>query len=195
MSGDTTLISEVQGMVKASNKSDMQMGMVYDVSFPFVKGGGQRRFYEIGRRMAKSGWHVDWMTFQSWEGSPTIFHQGMNYIGIGRAPNLYNTDGKRSKLEPLIFAFNVLLRLRHFKKYDLLWVGQWPLLHILPMMFACHIFRIPLVVDWWEVWTRESWIKESKAIGWVGYFIQTAFIRLIAKYAFIVTESNLEAGR
>ncbi len=175
--------------------ANLKILVVFDVSFPFVKGGGQRRFFEVSRRLSMIETGVDWMTFQAWPGSSVIVEQGIRYIGIGKPPPLYNSAGKRSKIEPVIFFFQFLKRIFELRKYDVIWVGQWPLLHLFPAIAFALFFQKRLIIDWWEVWSLGTWIAYSRNIGRIGYFLQTAILKLVAGRAIIVTDSTLEMSR
>jgi L-malate glycosyltransferase len=169
--------------------------IVFDVSFPFVKGGAQRRFYEVGKRVSETGVEVDWMTFQSWPGGPIIENNGIRYLSLGKLPKLYNKSGKRSKVEPIIFFFKFLLNIFQIRKYDTVWIGQWPMLHLFPAIVFARLFGVKLVVDWWEVWSRENWQSYSFIAGSFGYILQSILLRLIVKNSIIVTDSKLESLR
>ena len=36
----------------------MKIALVYDAIYPYIKGSGEKRLYEIGRRLAKKGHQV-----------------------------------------------------------------------------------------------------------------------------------------
>lgn len=180
-----------------SRKSDDQKRLliVYDVAYPFVLGGAQRRMYEVGRRLSQVGWEVDWLTFQSWRGDSALSQDGINYIGLKGMPRLYNSDGKRSKIEPLIFFFQIIRHLKSIRNYNIVWSGQWPISHLLPMVLVCRLFKVHFVADWWEVWGWKNWINYSRSIGWIGYLLELVLLRLVASNGVIVTDCNLEARR
>jgi glycosyltransferase involved in cell wall biosynthesis len=169
--------------------------IIYDLSFPFVLGGGQRRLWEVGRRMAAGGWAVEWLTFKAWDGGNRTERDGISYFSLGPMPQLYNKAGKRNKYEPVLFFLRLLPKLGHVRRFDAIWVAQWPMLHILPLLIACKIFRVKLVVDWWEVWPLSVWKRYSSSIGPLGYHIQNLYLRLIGRNAHIVTDTALEQGR
>lgn len=169
--------------------------IVYDVAFPFVLGGGQRRLWEVGTRLVRRGWSFDWLTFKSWEGGAEILHDGIRYRSLGTAPPLFGKSGKRSKVEPLIFLFKLLRHIGQVRGYDVVWVAQWPLIHVLPLAIACRLFGVPLVVDWWEVWPFSVWRRYSALVGWIGYSAQCIYLWCLGRLATIVTDTHLEEGR
>ena len=172
----------------------MKLAIIYDVAYPFIKGGAQRRFYEIGSRLSQNGWKVDWFTFKSWTGDSRVTDDGINYIGMADMPDMVNQDGKRNKTEPLLFLFHIVKHLRLLKQYQCIWAGQWPVLYLIPIILLCRTTGIPLVVDWWEVWGK-NWHTYSPSVGWIGRILERFLLRSIADRDIIVTDCNLELDR
>ena len=135
--------------------------MVADVAYPFVKGGAQRRQFEVGRRLVKLGWEVHLLSYQSWQGGQNRNKYGIKYIGLGLPPPIYNRKGKRSKTPPIHFFFAILKNLWRIRHYDVIWASQWPMSHILPITLMCQYRGIPLVIDYFEVWDNDQ-INGSK---------------------------------
>ena len=165
--------------------------MVADVAYPYVKGGAQRRQFEVGRRLVKLGWEVDLLSYQSWEGDKIRDEYGIKYISLGKSPQFYNKKGKRSKTQPIHFFFRILGNLWRIKQYDVIWASQWPMSHILPITMVCHYRGTPLVIDWFEVWDN-LWIRYSKSVGWIGLFLEKILLRYTAYFAEIVTDCKVE---
>jgi glycosyltransferase involved in cell wall biosynthesis len=155
--------------------------LVYDVSYPHVEGGGQRRMFEVAKRLAKDGHHVSWLCFRTWDDNvENLNENGINYIGISGFRGLYRGDGSRRRLEPVEF-FIALLRSRiNFREFDVVWSGQWPLLHLVWWLsFPNKLGQAKLVVDWWEIWGG-TWFKYSKLFGLVGYLFEKFLIDRIS---------------
>lgn len=175
--------------------SQKRVLIVYDVAYPFVKGGAQRRFFEIASRLSDRGWKVDWLTFKFWAGEPVKKLGAITYIGIGEPPEFYSSSGNRNKLEPLIFATRFLRRITLLRHYDVVWLGQWPILHVLPALLFLLFFQTTVVVDWWEVWGRKVWCKYSRSVGFIGYILEALTLWASAKRGVVVTDSKLEQAR
>ena len=170
--------------------------VIFDLCFPFTKGGAQRRFYEVSRVLVSRGWKVDWLTFKAWDGQRTIQHEGMSYIGLGELPHLYGEDGKRKGTEPLIFAWEIVKNLGRLRKYDVIWVGQWPLLHVIPVLASSSfLFRKRVVLDWWEVWSFKLWTRYRRTLGLVGFCVEQLTLRVFAPIHVIVTDTGVEEDR
>lgn len=160
--------------------------------FPFVKGGGQRRFYEIGSHLASQGCEIDWISFKSWNGKSILKTKSIKYIGIKELPKVYNQFGNRRKTPPIIFAINLIKNINIFRNYDIIWVGQWPLLHIIPSIIIAKYYNKKLIIDWWEVWGKRVWKSYSKSIGYFGYLLERLSIWLATWQATVFTDSLLE---
>jgi len=172
----------------------MKIAIVYDAAYPWIKGGAQRRFFEIGSRLSRSGWQVDWLTFQSWEGDPGITRNGIRFIGLARMPGMVTRAGKRNKSEPLLFFLQIVRHLRLLGNYQVIWAGQWPMLHLIPILLYCRVTGKTLIVDWWEVWDRH-WLTYSRSVGWIGRLLEKMLLRRIARAGTIVTDCSLEESR
>ena len=168
--------------------------MVADVAYPFVKGGAQRRQFEVGRRLVKLGWEVHLLSYQSWQGGQNRNEYGIKYIGLGFPPPIYNRKGKRSKTQPIHFFFAILKNLWRIRHYDVIWASQWPMSHILPITLMCQYRGIPLVIDYFEVWDN-LWFKYSKSVGWIGLLLEKILLRYTTRHAELVTDSRLEEKR
>lgn len=172
----------------------MRILVVYDVAYPFTQGGGQKRMWEVASRLAKNGNHVDWLCFKTWNESdcnPSL-HE-IRYLGIPGYKGLYRKNGKRRFLEPIEFLYSIFMNRTSLKNYDIVWLGQWPLSHIIYFLFFSKIDRKKLFVDWWEIWGH-TWLRYSVAVGWIGYLLEKALLWMICKLAnlIVISEKSLE---
>lgn len=159
----------------------MKILLVYDVSYPSIEGGGQRRMYEVAVRLAKLGHEVDWLCFKTWQ---TEIDEQINFIGLPGFKGLYTESGSRRYLEPLEFLFQLWRNRIDYSQYDIIWSGQWPIIHLVFWSFNPKI-RSKLVVDWWEVWGR-TWFSYSKSLGAFGYLIEKFLIKKVSKKSILV---------
>ena len=66
--------------------------------------------------------------------------------------------GRRRVLPPLVFGLGVLGHLtRHARDYDVVHFASFPYVPLLLADAWARVSRVPLVVDWWEVWTGAYW--------------------------------------
>lgn len=166
----------------ATSLRKLNILMVYDVSYPHVEGGGQRRMFEVARRLSAAGHKIDWLCFKTWnEDSAEIDISGIRYIGLPGFRGLYREDGSRRRIEPVEFVFALLRSKVSFREYDLVWSGQWPMLHLVMWLLMPNALgRTKLVVDWWEIW-GDTWFRYAKLIGSVGYAIEKYLIKAISQ--------------
>ena len=144
------------------------VAIVYDVAYPFVAGGGQKRMYEVATRLCRRGWKVTWYSLKCWEGDDVVTADGITYRGLPAHAQLYAASGRRSIREALSFG-RACWRARHdIARHSILWCGQWPYFHIFALQRAC---RGRIIVDWWETW-GSHWIEYLGALGTVGYVLE-----------------------
>ncbi len=164
----------------------MSIAIIYDVSYPFVEGGGQKRLFEVGRRLVSRGWNVDWYCFKTWKGNDILIHEGINYYGLPGYSNMYTANGRRSIKEAVSFGWAVLKTIKRLKQYSILWFGQWPYFHLLSVKSNLKIRNIPIVIDWWETWNKH-WIEYLGILGIFGIFLE----RILVKSGHLVVNSSM----
>ncbi|HEX5479162.1 MAG TPA: glycosyltransferase family 4 protein [Dehalococcoidia bacterium] len=91
----------------------MRIAYVYDALYPEVTGGAERRYFELGERLAARGHdvhHVSW----GFPRSSVSRHPRVRLHPVGRAPRLHDDRGMRTFREAAAFAIRsvpVLARL------------------------------------------------------------------------------------
>jgi glycosyltransferase involved in cell wall biosynthesis len=128
----------------------VRIALVYDAIYPWVAGGAERRFSEIGRRLA-DGHDVHLVGWQWWDGPKTIERDGMTLHGMGRAPALYGQDGKRTVREAVAFSARLLPFLLR-NRFDVIDCSATPYLPLYSAALARRISGGRLVVTWHEFW-------------------------------------------
>ncbi len=88
----------------------MRIAYIYDAVYPWIKGGAEKRIYEISKRLVDRGHEVHWFGIGWWseDGSKTIDHDGIILHGVCRPMQLY-VNGRRSIKEAIYFASNCCL--------------------------------------------------------------------------------------
>ncbi len=167
----------------------MRIAYVYDAVYPWVKGGAEKRVYEIARRLVDRGHEVHWFGLKWWEGKEDIVMEGINIHGVGKWDNLY-VDGRRSIKEGLYFGIKTLTGLKG--DFDIIDCQEFP-------YFSCFSAKIHsllknnLVITWHEVWA-DYWYEYLGWKGMFGKFIEKQTAKL-ADYNIAVSEMtkiNLE---
>ncbi len=151
----------------------MRIGFVYDAAFPYVRGGAERRYYEIGRRLARRH-EVHHITWQHWVGPADIVEEGVHLHGLGRAPAFYGDDGKRTVAEAVRFTARLIpYLLRH--RFDIIDCSATPYVPLYGAWLATRSTRTPLVATWHEYW-GERWsdyLPERPAVAFSASRIES----------------------
>jgi glycosyltransferase involved in cell wall biosynthesis len=134
----------------------MQICFVFDCLYPYTVGGAERWYRGLAEQLAARGHDVTYLTLLQWDPAEGPGVPGVEVIAIGPRMRLY-AKGRRSIWAQLRFGIGAFRHLiLHGGRYD---VVQTPALHVsLLAALASRAFRgFVLVVDWFEVWTREYW--------------------------------------
>lgn len=142
----------------------MKIAFVYDAVYPWVKGGAEKRIYELGRRLAGQGNEVHVFGIKWWEGCEIIEHEGMLLHGVCAPMELY-VNGRRSISEAIIFSLKLLPNLSG-ERFDMIDASAFPYFPCFIVKLISILKRTPVVVTWHEVWGN-YWYEY---IGWRGFF-------------------------
>lgn len=144
---------------------------MYDAIYPFIMGGGERRFYEFGKRLAEQGHEVHLYGMKLWDGPNVIERDGLILHGICKPRQLYTSDGKRSIFQALCFGINSFKLM--WQKFDVIDCCGFPYFSLFPCKLAAMLHRKPLYATWHEVWGREYWSEYlGKRMGAIGFAIE-----------------------
>lgn len=153
-----------------------RIAILYDCVYPFVPGGGQKRLFEICRRLVRMGWQVDWYGLKSWPEEGEAFVEGVRFIPVAPARPLYGADGKRSIFRTLYYGL-AISRFPGLRNYDRVHMGQWPYFHFFPVMVYALFGRARISVDWWEVWAWH-WLEYYGMKGLLGIALERICSRI-----------------
>jgi len=123
----------------------MKIAIVYDVIYPYVKGGVEKRVWEIASRLSLRGHDVHLYGMKFWDGDDTYVQDGVTLHGVCPARNLYSY-GRRTIWQALSFSIALFFCLRG-EDYDIVDCQQFPYFSCI----ACSFMRTPLVITWHEV--------------------------------------------
>ena len=136
----------------------MRICLVFDCLYPYTVGGGERWYRSLAEGLARRGHTVTYLTRLQWDPAEGAEVPGVEVIAVAPAMDLY-VEGRRKISVQLRFALGVFRHLLlHGRRYD---VVQTPALHasLLAVLATRRLRRFKVVVDWFEVWTREYWIE------------------------------------
>jgi L-malate glycosyltransferase len=156
----------------------MKIAYIYDALYPWVKGGAEKRMYELARRMVKQGHEVHCYSWGWWwqdQGKQDIIYEGIHLHGVGEPRELYNNN-RRSIKEALLFSVKLLSHIWK-ENFDLVDCQGFP-------FFSCfsakaHALRgkSTLVITLLEVW-GDYWYTYLGSLGFFGKIIENMMLRL-----------------
>ena len=156
----------------------MKIAFVYDAVYPWIKGGAEKRIYEIGKRLADKGHEVHWYGIGWWfEGNNgrTINHDGIILHGVCEPMQLY-VDGKRSIKEAIFFAEKLLPKLVK-ERFDVIDCQEFPYFPCFTAKVHSLLRRTPIIITWYEIW-RDYWFEYLGKKGIFGYLIEKITLKL-----------------
>lgn len=168
----------------------LRMAIVYDAVYPYVKGGAERRYYELARRLADRGHDVHWYGMRYWDGPAVQRIDGVTYHGVCRPRPLYTAGGRRSITQALIFGLACLRLL--FDRYDVVDCCGFPYFSLFSARLAVTVRGGTLVSTWHEVWGRRYWRHYLGRLGVVGHVVELVAARLPRH---VLAVSHTTAGR
>jgi glycosyltransferase involved in cell wall biosynthesis len=142
----------------------MKIAFVYDAVYPFVKGGAEKRVWELATRLTIRGHEVHLFGLKFWDGEQILVQDGVILHGVCPAEPLYIT-GRRSISEAFRFGFSVVRPLGK-ESFDVIDCQQFPYFSCFSARFVASVSRTPLVITWLEVW-GDYWYEY---LGWKGWF-------------------------
>jgi glycosyltransferase involved in cell wall biosynthesis len=147
-----------------------RIAVVYDCAYPHVPGGGQKRLFEIFRRLVRRGWAVDWYCLQSWDSDAPLTIEGIRYVPVAPGRPLYDARGKRIISQTFYYGRSIA-RFPSLGGYDFVHMGQWPYFHFFPIRLFSLFGGARVSADWWEVWGSQ-WLEYYGAKGRLGMMLE-----------------------
>ncbi|MHB1045289.1 MAG: glycosyltransferase family 4 protein [Thermoanaerobaculia bacterium] len=150
------------------------VALVYDLVYPFVPGGVQRRNYAIAIQLALTR-DVALYGFSHWRGAANGFIPGCRYVDVGPPARLYSKSGRRLIREPLLFSIRLLPHL--MKSQEEVWdVANIPYFPLLVAGLLARLRRKALVATWCEFW-GDLWPQYLGPVGFVARWVETLALR------------------
>jgi glycosyltransferase involved in cell wall biosynthesis len=168
----------------------MRILIVYDCLFPYTIGGGERWYRNLAERLHADGHQVSYLTLRQWDRGTRPDLPGIEVRAAGPRMALY-AGGRRRIAPPLVFGAGVLWHLlRHGRRYDVVHTASFPFFSLLAAALVRPLHRYGLVVDWFELWSRDYWREYLGAAGGrVGWAVQRLCLR-VPQRAFTLAQST-----
>jgi len=128
-----------------------RVALVYDVLYPWVRGGAEKRIWEIARRLPAHGFEPHLFGPRYWDGPRSITREGVWTHGICPPRPLYGPDGQRTVGEALLYARDLLPALLR-PSVDLIDCCAFPYFPWYSAYLAAQAKGVPLLTHWPEFW-------------------------------------------
>jgi glycosyltransferase involved in cell wall biosynthesis len=140
----------------------MRVALIYDAVYPYVAGGVERRNHAIAAVTDKDH-HIALYGLNYWRHDPSRRLPHCTYVSVAPAVPLYTRSGRRSLLEPFLFALGLLWALVRSREH--VWdIASFPYVSVPVARLMSVLKRRPLVVTWLEYW-GDYWYEY---LGWAG---------------------------
>ncbi len=145
--------------------------LVYDCRYPASHGGAEKWLGSLARALASRGARV---TYLHGAGRGEEETDGVRWVGLSEAAELYTPAGVRRPLPVLRFSRRVSRYLRsHAGDFDLVYVHDMPIFPVLAAWWGLRSTRTPWLVEWIEWWDAAYWRSYAgAAAGTIGYLAQ-----------------------
>lgn len=148
----------------------MRIAFVFDVVYPYITGGVEKRIWELSKRLVERGHDVHIYGMMYWEGADDITTEGVILHGVCKPVRLYNAAGRRSIRQ--VITYSLFLPMKLFKeKFDIVDCQASPYFPALVCRLYCTVKKTPLVLTWHEVWGR-YWLKYMGPLGYAGWLLE-----------------------
>jgi glycosyltransferase involved in cell wall biosynthesis len=168
--------------------------LIYDCLYPWTVGGAERWMRALAQELARRGHDVTYLTRRQWDEGDEPDIPGVRVIAVSPQAELYGPDGARHTGPPLRFGLGVLRHLgRHGHEYDVVHTSLSPFFSVLAAGLAlrgrrARRRRVPLFVDWFEVWTRAYCVEYyGRLTGDIGWLVQH-LCALTPQHAFVYNQ-------
>jgi L-malate glycosyltransferase len=151
----------------------LKIAYIYDAIYPWVKGGAEKRIYEISSRLAERGHEVHCYGMKWWPGDRDIITNGVHQHGICPSMPLYK-NGKRSIIQATSFAGKVL---GAGIDCDVVDCQNFPYISCFSAKLLCSLQGHELFITWHEVW-GDYWYEYLGKIGFLGKTVERAAAHL-----------------
>ena len=170
---------------------NLKIGFVYDAIHPYIKGGVETRIYKLSRELAKKGHTIYLFGLKYWEGPDEIISDGIHLVGIAKANNLYNQQGKRSILNSILFSLNFYKLFKY--DVDVYDCQNFPYLSCFSNKLVSILNKRKMFITWHEVWGNYWYNYSGKIVGTIGKFIEFLCSKITKNNIAVskMTKSNL----
>jgi len=157
-----------------------RIAFVYDAVYPWVKGGAERRYYELAAELASRGHDVHWYGMKYWDGPATTRIDGIMFHGVCAPRPLYTRSGRRSISQAVIFGIACLRMVVSggLSGCQVVDCCGFPFFSLFSVWLVLRVRRHPMVVTCHEVWGERYWREYLGSAGRIGALVERTALRL-----------------
>ena len=163
----------------------MRIAFVYDLIYPYSKGGVEKRVSDLASALAHRGHETHIFGTKQWEGKDRISVDRVVLHGVGSSTSFYAGGGRRSLWQAISFAFALARRLA-FKRFDVIDIQAMSPLSSLVALVISRARRTTSIVTWHEVWNG-YWFEYLGVLGLAGWVAERSIARLGTAHAAVST--------
>jgi glycosyltransferase involved in cell wall biosynthesis len=152
----------------------MRVALIYDAVYPYVAGGVERRNYALAAA-APAEHPVALYGLDYWRHDPSQRLPHCKYVAVAPAMPLYTRAGRRSLLEPFVFAFGLFWALLRSQE-DVWDIASFPYISVPVARLMSIVKQRPLVVTWLEYW-GDYWYEYLGPAGIIGKLFEAVALR------------------
>ncbi|WP_457753376.1 glycosyltransferase family 4 protein [Thermococcus sp.] len=152
----------------------LRIAFVYDVIYPWVKGGVEKRIYELARRLIKRH-DVHIYGYKLWDGEDEIEREGIVYHGTIRPQKIYS-NGRRSIFPPILHALKLIPLFKN-EKFDVIDCQASPYFPAYSSKAGATFGDSKLVITWHEFWGK-YWLNYLEKLGIFGQVVERGLFDL-----------------
>lgn len=154
----------------------MKIAFVSDVIYPYVKGGAEKRIYELSRRLVARGHEVHIFGVKWWDGPAVIAKDGITYHGVCGKRELY-VGGRRSIGEAIWFALCLSIPLAR-ERFDVIDCNQHPYFPLFVCKAVASLRKEKFFATWHEYWGTYWYEYLGRLKGVFGRIVEKTGARM-----------------
>ncbi len=155
----------------------MKIAYIYDLIYPYTKGGAEKRFWELAKRLSAKGHLVHLFGMKFWDGDASFIKDGIQIHGVCKPSKFYLKTGLRNAAQVINFTF-LLAPALWKEKFDIIDCNAFPYLPFFSVKLYSVFKKVPLAVTWQEVWGPYWHTSFGYFLGFIGRLIEIMVIKL-----------------
>lgn len=173
----------------------MKIAFVYDAIYPWIKGGAEKRVYELAKRLSQRGHEVHWYGIGWWwteDKQEDIKYDGIYLHGVCKPMDLYKNE-RRSIKEAIYFALKLFPKLMK-ENFDIVECQGFPFFSCFTAKIHSLFGKSKLIITLHEVW-NDYWYDYLGNAGIFGKIIEKSVINLTDNIIVVSSKTKRDLRR